>query len=234
MTGVFDRGETTTRVEAFVDAAFAFALTLLAIAGDHIPSSVDELVAATKGLPAYAMSFLLVVKVWSSHVEWSRRYGLDDATSQRLSLLLVFLVLVFVYPLKMVFGALFSALSDGWLPANFTLSGIAELPSLFITFGVAFGSLGAVMSGLYLHAWRRRAAIGLDADEATMARTRALTWGLIPVVAAISIAAALLVPAREESGWWLGLPGFVYFALNIVTPLILRRARPKQTPADAR
>ena len=80
--GPLDRGETTTRVEAFVDGAFAFALTLLAISGDHIPTSIDELIVALKGLPAYAASFALVVKVWSSHVQWSRTFGLDDGTGQ--------------------------------------------------------------------------------------------------------------------------------------------------------
>ncbi len=47
------RGDETTRIEAFVDAAFAFALTLLAIGGDHR----------------------------TGHTDWSRRYGLDDAAS---------------------------------------------------------------------------------------------------------------------------------------------------------
>lgn len=69
MIGVLDRGETTTRVEAFVDGAFAFALTLLAIAGDHIPGSVAELIDAVKGMPAYALSFLLITKMWAGHVE---------------------------------------------------------------------------------------------------------------------------------------------------------------------
>ena len=99
------RGGGATRLEAFVDAAFAFALTLLAIAGDHIPTSGEELWSALRGLPAYAASFLLIVRFWSGHAEWSRRYGLDDAASRRLSLLLVFLVLVFCTPTSFI-GAL--------------------------------------------------------------------------------------------------------------------------------
>ncbi len=38
-----ERGDKVTRLEAFVDASFAFALTLLVIAGDSIPGSVAEL-----------------------------------------------------------------------------------------------------------------------------------------------------------------------------------------------
>ncbi len=231
MIGALDRGETTTRVEAFVDGAFAFALTLLAIAGDHIPGSVGELVGAIKGVPAFALSFLLIVQVWSGHVEWSRSFGLDDVTTRRLSLLLVLLVLVFVYPLKMVFSALFSGLSGGYLPANFTVETYAEVTTLFVTFGVAFGSLGLTLFLLYLHAWKQRDAIGLDRGERIVARARMVCWALIPLVAAVSIGLASWLSGRAQIGWWNGLPGYIYFSLNIATPLIMRRARDRALQA---
>lgn len=225
MIDALERGDKVTRVEAFVDAAFAFALTLLVIAGDHIPASVDELLLALKSLPAYALGFMLMLKFWTAHVDWSRRYGLDDAPTRRLSLLLVFLVLVFVYPMKMVFGSLCAALSAGWLPANFTITSLAEIPVLFVVFGVAFGSLGTVMALLYAHAWRLRDTLGLDARERIDARARLYSWVTIPAVALLSIASALLIPATPGSGWWLGFPGFVYFSLTLVAPMIDRRAR---------
>lgn len=212
-------------MEAFVDGAFAFALTLLAIAGDHIPASVAELLDAVKGVPAYALSFVVVTTMWAGHVEWSRSYGLDDAATRRLSLVLVFLVLVFVYPVKLVFSALFNGLSNGYLSPNFALHRYAEVPELFIVFGLAFGSLGAVVWLVYAHAWRKRDVIGLDAGERVMIHARLLSWGLIPIVAALSIILTLLIPARAESGNWIGVPGYIYFCLNIVTPQILRRAR---------
>ena len=220
MIAALERGDKATRVEAFVDAAFAFALTLLVIAGDRIPGSVEELLQALKSLPAYALGFLLMLKFWTAHVAWSRRYGLDDATTRRLSLLLVFLVLVFVYPMKMVFGALCSALTFGWLPANFVITSLREVPVLFIVFGIAFGSLGMVMWLLYAHAWRRRDEIGLSARERIDTQVKLWTWALVPVVALLSIASALLIPARPGIRWWLGFPGFLSFSLNIATPLL--------------
>ena len=42
---------------------------------------------------------------WHGHYRWSRRFGLEDGTSVILSLLLVFLVLVFCTPTSFV-GAL--------------------------------------------------------------------------------------------------------------------------------
>lgn len=220
MAGFVERGDKSTRLEAFVDAAFAFALTLLAIAGDHIPGSSEELWSALKSLPAYAASFLLIVRFWRGHVDWSRRYGLDDAVSQRLSLLLVLLVLVFVYPMRIVFAVLFSSLTGGYFPANFAITRLADIPMLFVTFGVAFGSLGTVMALLYRHAWRLRASIGLAAREQVELRMAMRHWSLIPLVALLSILLALVIPVAGSSGWLLGLPGFVYFLLNLATPVL--------------
>ena len=45
------RGDRTTRLEAFVDAAFAFALSLMVIAVGSVPRSPEELSLALKGVP---------------------------------------------------------------------------------------------------------------------------------------------------------------------------------------
>ena len=234
MIAALERGDKSTRVEAFVDAGFAFALTLLVIAGDSIPASVGELLRALKSLPAYALGFLLIQKFWTEHVAWSRWYGLDDTATRRLSLLLVFLVLVFVYPMKMVFGVLCSSLTYGWLPANFVVA-LHEVPVLFIVFGVAFGSLGTVMLLLYAHAWRKRDEIGLDARERIDTRVKLWSWSLIPAVAVVSICSALVIPATPDSGWWVGFPGFIYFSLNLATPVLAAWSRRLQArvPSDA-
>ncbi|MEO6365450.1 MAG: TMEM175 family protein [Luteimonas sp.] len=224
MTALLERGDRSTRLEAFIDAAFAFALTMMVIAGDRIPTSVDALVVALKSLPAYALSFLLIVRFWAGHVQWSRSYGLDDVATRRLSLLLIFLVLVFVYPMRMVFEALCNSLSGGYLPANFSAK-VTDIPSLFITFSIAFGSLGAAMFLLYRHAWRLRDALGLSHVERVETRFHMFGWGLIPATALLSIVSALLIPARGQSGWWMGFPGYIYFSLNITAPLLAWRQR---------
>ena len=229
-----ERGDKVTRLEAFVDAAFAFSVTLLVVSGDHIPTSIAQLILAMKTIPAYAASFLMIMTFWNSHVRWSRRYGLDDTASQRLSLLLVFLVLIFVYPVKMVFATLFDALSGGYLPANFKIGSLAELPAMFVTFGVAFGLMGATMLALYCHAWRQRDALALTLDERAATLLDLCVWATVPLVAIVSIVLALLIPAREESGWWLGAPGFVFFSLNVVRfglPGQIARWRRKQEAA---
>jgi uncharacterized membrane protein len=219
-TGILDnigleRGDKVTRLEAFVDAAFAFSLTLLVISSGKIPSSVHELVDALKQLPAYAASFLLVIRFWSSHVKWSRRYGLDDSTSSRLSILLVFLVLVFVYPLKMVFSSFFNVISAGYLPTNFVINSANEVPALFVTFSIAFGSMGLVMVLLFMHAWRMRQALHLSPAEIVETKRHIVNWLIVPVIASISILLALIIPTNNPNSLLIGMPGFVYFLINI-------------------
>jgi len=223
--GFKERGAQVTRTEAFVDAAFAFAITLMAVAGESIPNSVEALIDAMKGVPAFALAFALIVRFWSAHANWSRAYGLDDRVSVRLSLLLVMLLLVFVYPVRMVFAALFNSLSGDWLPAGFTITSVAEIPILFITFALAFGSMGAVMWGLYFRAWRARSALELSAREQILTRAALWSWGLVPLVATLSIALALTIPATPASGWELGLPGFVFFGLHVGELVTARWAR---------
>ena len=51
--GVRQRGDQVTRLETFVDAAFAFAVTLLVVSFDAMPSSFAELCEIVKLNHAY-------------------------------------------------------------------------------------------------------------------------------------------------------------------------------------
>jgi len=224
--GFFHRGAEVTRIEAFVDAAFAFAITLMVISIDQIPDNIGALRQALKAIPSYAASFLLIALFWRGHADWSRRYGLDDRISQRLSLLLVFLVLIFIYPLRMVFDALFSWISGGWLPTTFTLEGVSDLRLMFAVFALAFGSMGLASGLLYLHAWRRREAIGLDALERDLTRHAMLRWAIIPLFSLASLALALWMPVIPGMPWTAALPGCIFFGLHgvqILMPIQQRR-----------
>src|SRR5207344_17774 len=152
--GFINRGVNVTRLEAFVDAAFAFAVTLLVISLNTVPTSIPAMVEALKGVPAFAASFIQIVIFWSAHATWSRRFGLDDAGSQRLSLLLVFLVLIYVYPLKILFSAFFAWISHDWFPPVASIGTVEDLKTMFVVYGIAFATLSLCIVALYRKALR--------------------------------------------------------------------------------
>lgn len=210
-----ERGDKVTRHEAFVDASFAFALTLLVISVDTIPTSIDELTDALKQIPTYALSFNLIAQFWSSHARWSRWFGLDDEQSNRLSLALVFVLLIFVYPLKMVFGAFFHAITGGWLPAKFTLSSETELLIMFQVFAVGYGGMALIMSMLFGRAARLASSLGFSALELMKAKHHRMNWLIVTGFCLVSFLLATFLPTEWQVGHWLGLPGYILFGLFV-------------------
>jgi len=212
------RGAQPTRLDAFVDAAFAFAVTLLVVSIGHIPESAEELGHAMLGVPAFAASFLLLARLWMSHRNWSRRYGIEDRTSLRLSLALVFVVLVYVYPLRMVAQLLLYAASSGRLaeqaPAVHTLG---DLRVVYSTFALGFGVVGAIFALLYRHAIAQAASIGLSMAERIRTRRSVERYLIFVGVALLSLALAFLQPVQwANSQWYVAAPGLVY---ALIVPL---------------
>jgi len=217
------RGAQPTRLDAFVDAAFAFAVTLLIVSIGRVPESAEALGHAMRGVPAFAASFLLLARLWLSHRNWSRRYGIEDRTSLRLSLALVFVVLVYVYPLRMVAQLLFGLVSGGWLveqtPAVRTLEG---LRIVYATFGIGFGVAGAIFGLLYRHALVQADALGLSAAERIRTRRSVERYVILVGVALLSLALAFLLPIEwAKSSWYIAAPGLAYL---LIIPLGRRAA----------
>jgi uncharacterized membrane protein len=214
------RGRQTTRLETFVDAAFAFALTMLVISVDSIPASMDELVQAFKRIPAFAASFAIIVMFWHGHYRWSRRYGFEDGTSVVLSLLLVFLVLVFLYPLRLMMSGALNAMSGGWLPAELEITQLSHLRTFFVLYGLAFALMSAVLIALNAQVLRRPAVPPLAAAERGAARIEIEAWSILASMGAISAALAVILPPRL-----VGLAVWLYVGLAVIMPLMGRRWR---------
>ena len=91
-----------TRLEGFSDAVFGFAITLLVVSLE-VPATYDDLVAAFRGLPVFAITFALLLLVWHEHHTFFRQFGLQDGVTIWLNGLLLFVVMVYIYPLKFLF-----------------------------------------------------------------------------------------------------------------------------------
>src|SRR5438045_4773811 len=107
------RGMQMTRLETFIDAAFAFAISMLVIAAQQIPDDIASLLAAFKNVPTFICSIAVLGIYWRGHWLWRRRYGLQVAPSILISWALIVTILIFIYPLKAIFGAMWYLISSG-------------------------------------------------------------------------------------------------------------------------
>ncbi|MEO6690446.1 MAG: TMEM175 family protein [Dokdonella sp.] len=220
------RGAQPTRIDAFVDAAFAFAVTLLIVSVGHVPSTVPDLIQAMRGVPAFSASFLLLARFWLSHRQWSRCYGLEDGHSVRLSLALVFVVLIYVYPLRMVANMTLAMLSGGALAEqSIEIHTLADLRSLYVAFASGYGAVVIIFTLLYRHALACADALQLTASERVRTRSTAERYLTLAGVALLSLTLALLLPAGHASMLIYWLPGMVYALIYPATLLIGRREK---------
>lgn len=225
------RGLEMTRLEAFVDAAFAFAVTMLVIAGQQVPDDIDMLLRAFGNVPAFAASIAVLAIFWRGHWLWSRRYGLEDTASIVVSWTMIFTVLVYVYPLKVIFGGMFSALSDGKLGQSITVHSVAKARGVFAVYAAGFAATSFEIILLYLHAWRLRGPLQLNEAEKFMTRGAIGGWSIPAGIGLVSLAIALLAPDHLVS--W---SGWIYFSMFVLLRIyrFLRRRRFKRLEASWR
>ena len=210
------RGENMTRMEVFVDASFAFAVTMLIISIDQIPSNIPELIAVTKDIPAFAVSVFQLMWIWHTHSIWSKRFGLEDSWSVFLSVLLIVLVLVYIYPLKIMFMGFFAWITAGYLPSAFEMRSIDDLRIMFLYFSIGFMLIFLIYYWMYRHALCLAEPLLLSKYEVHTTTTQLKISRLLIGVGVIAGLTALLLPANMVvvSGFAYSLIGVVYFLVE--------------------
>lgn len=209
------RGLEVTRLTTFTDAAFAFAAALLAISIDDIPGTYAELIDALKDGPAFVASLALLLLYWRAHQTWSRRFGLEDLGSVLLTFGLVTVVMIYVYPLKIMFGAAFHFMSDDWLPLSFSLDSLDQFRGLLTIYGIGFIALNSLIAALYFRAWQQRAALGMSARERFDCISEVVAWLIVGSFGGISILLAWVLPDAR-----LAVAAWVYMLLAVAGPVI--------------
>src|SRR3954466_3524836 len=125
------RGIEMTRLETFIDAAFAFAVTVMVIAGERGLDNITAFLDAFKNVPAFVASVAVLGIFWRGHWLWSRRYGLEDGVSILISWALLATILIYIYPLKGLFGGMFYGLSNGQFGHALGLRAKGQAPAIF-------------------------------------------------------------------------------------------------------
>ncbi len=223
------RGLEMTRLETFCDAAFAFAVTTLVVSGGEIPTSFAALVEALRDVPAFLASFVAIATIWLAHRQWSRRYGLDDGWTTVISLGMVFVMLVYVYPLRMVASAFMAFVSGGRLPTTFAITSNSDLPGLFVIYGMGFALQTMMLALLYVRALKAGAFLRLNPVETLRTRQEVVQHLVLAATGLASALVAGLLPTKV--GIW---AGFVYMTLPVTMPLTARRFAAQAARAQAR
>jgi uncharacterized membrane protein len=219
------RGMQMTRLETFIDAAFAFAITMLVIAAERIPDDIETLLTAFKNVPAFVASIVVLGIFWRGHWLWSRRYGLEDGVSIFISWAMIVTILIYMYPLKAIFSSMWFLLSGGRVGHTLGAHSESQVRALFAIFALGFTAIALEVVLLNLWAWRLRQPLRLNANERLITVYEITGWCVPVGVGIISLVLALTLPG-EHIAW----SGWVYFSMVILVPLhsVYRRRRIEQ------
>lgn len=219
------RGIQMTRLETFIDAAFAFAVTMMVIAAEKVPDDITTLLAAFKHVPAFIASIAVLGIFWRGHWLWSRRYGLEDGISIFISWALLVTILIYIYPLKAIFGSMFYLLSNGQLGQGLGLRSETQARTIFAIYAVGFTAIALEIQLLFLRAWQLRGPLRLNARELFLTREDIRGWSIPTAVGLTSLVFALTLPIDHIS--W---SGWIYFSMIILVP-VHRRIMRRQAPS---
>jgi uncharacterized membrane protein len=188
------RNHEISRLEAFSDAVFAFALTLLVVSLE-VPKSYDALINLMIGFPAFAFCFAVLVWIWYEHNLFFRRYGLQDPYTVFLNGALLFVVMFYVYPLKFMFDSGFAHFipqaSRGVIPMT-----LGQLSRASAIYGLGYVAVFLMFGLLYHHAYRKRQELGLEPTEIFNVKVFAGQQLVSAGVGLLVVLIALLTPRR--------------------------------------
>jgi uncharacterized membrane protein len=205
------RGGDISRLEAFTDAVFAIAITLLVVTQD-IPRNNSEFTSVMWGFFGFGFTFFALTCIWYNNFKFHRRFGLEDGYTIFLNSMMIFMVLFYIYPLKFMAQIVINFLllkNSFGIEFDIGFEGNVDVNSLFIICGMGVFLIWFILGLMYLHAYKKRTILELDEKELEITTGTILANFIVCLVALFSV----LLAFYKLDGW----PGWVYF---LIAPLI--------------
>ncbi len=220
------RGKEVSRLEGFTDAVFGFIITLLVISAE-VPKTFSDLASAfsLSSVGSFAICFLILVALWRTHYIFFRRYGLEDGPIFLLNVAYLFIIALYIYPLKFLFTWMLNGFHTAEPGAALTAEApiyASQVATLMIIYALGLICVNLVSTGFYWRAYHRRAALELSVWELHDTLT---TIGGELINAGVGIASILIVLSGGEFAPTLA--GLVY-VLILPFSTIYRRYRARQ------
>ena len=149
--------------------------------------------------------------LWTRHYIFFRRYGLGDTTTLLWNAVLMFVTLIYVYPLRFLFGYLCDGMwyLTGVLPKEFQDDVVLRLEhsvtteqarGMMVLYGAGYAAVSLTFDWMHRHALRRAQELELDSRELVLTRHEIWSNGASAGVALLSIVVAL-VSRPDLAGW---------------------------------
>jgi uncharacterized membrane protein len=185
------RSREVSRIEGLSDAVFGFAITLLVVSLE-VPRTSGEIIEAMRGFVAFGLTFSVLISIWHTQYLFFRRYGLDDDRTFWLNACLLFVVLLFTYPLKFLFTVVVAKTlgmstdvrqADGsTVPA--ILPQHEEL--LWLMYGLGFIGVFALFTLMYSHARAQKEMLQLTDNEVFETEESIRRWRSVMLIGFIA------------------------------------------------
>jgi uncharacterized membrane protein len=205
------------RIEAFSDAVMALAVTLLVVSLE-VPKTYDELFLSLRGVFGFAICFLMLMLVWHDQYLFFRRYGLQDTRTISYNSMLMFVLLMYVYPLKFLFTYLTQGndvMVNGKLIHRFTEMG--QMGKLMIVYSTGYFIINLLFVLMHKHALKEKHELELLPIERFNTDTFIYVYYGVMGVGILSIILALLgIFTKDGTGILESFSGMIYGLVGIV------------------
>jgi len=162
------RDEYSTRMVGLSDGVFALAIAILLIAS-NVPTNFKELMAFIYDVPTFGICIVFIYWIWNEQNKVFQMYNIFDIKMNLLNMLLLFFVLVYVYPLKFLmkwiftfFGSFFQGTIKEDYAELTAMIPMGKIPLLMLIYSVGFICIFSCLHLMHRHGLSKQEELGLS------------------------------------------------------------------------